>query len=152
MFYSDSRQNNITFYTADWKSEMKMPAKSSVGPCSELKWPIIILLTLTFVAAAGKLKLLLSVAIISNYSLIIIRRWRPHINNKRNTHRCPIILSQVLLFYFADLGSSQYWDFRERSLRAVTALKDHTTALNDHRGALNDPQVLEFQCKTHPQN
>ena len=46
----------------------------------------------------------------------------------------------------------QYWDFRERSLRAVTALKDHTTALNDHRGALNDPQVLEFQCKTHPQN
>ena len=46
----------------------------------------------------------------------------------------------------------QYWDFRERSLRAVTALKDHTTALKDHRGALNDPQVLEFQCKTHPQN
>ena len=47
---------------------------------------------------------------------------------------------------------NQYWDFRERSLRAVTALKDHTTALKDHRGALNDPQVLEFQCKTHPQN
>ena len=46
----------------------------------------------------------------------------------------------------------QYWDFWERSLRAVTALKDHTTALNDHRGALNDPQVLEFQFKTHPQN
>ena len=106
MFYSDSRQNNITFYTADWKSEMKMPAMSLAGPCSKLKWPIIILLTLTFVWAPGKLKLLLSVAIISNYSPIIIRRWRPHINNKRNTHRCPIILSQVLLFYFADLGSS----------------------------------------------
>ena len=110
MFYSDSRQNNITFYTADWKSEMKMPGIlvqcQQCQQCAELKWPIIILLTLTFVAAAGKLKLLLSVAIISNYSLIIIRRWRPHINNKRNTHRRPIILSQVLLFYFADLGSS----------------------------------------------
>ena len=37
MFYSDSRQNNITFYTADWKSEMKMPGISmpalSVSPC-----------------------------------------------------------------------------------------------------------------------
>ena len=50
------------------------------------------------------------------------------------------------------LNKIQYWDFREWSLRAVTALKDHTTALKDHTGALNDPQVLEFQCKTHPQN
>ena len=59
------------------------------------------------------------------------------------------IFSQINKRY---LQYIQYWDFRERSLRAVTALKDHTTALKHHTGALNDPQVLEFQCKTHPQN
>ena len=103
MFYSDSRQNNITFYTADWKSEMKMPAMSLAGPCSKLKWPIIILLTLTFVWAPGKLKLLLSVAIISNYSPIIIRRWRPHIIT-RGTHTAAPLDSQLLLFYFSQFG------------------------------------------------
>ena len=56
------------------------------------------------------------------------------------------------IYFLALINVYQYWDFRERSLRAVTALNDHTTALKHHTGALNDPQVLEFQCKTHPQN
>ena len=155
MFYSDSRQNNITFYTADWKSEMKMPGIlvqcQQCQQCAELKWPIIILLTLTFVAAAGKLKLLLSVAIISNYSLIIIRRWRPHINNKRNTHRYPIILTGSA-FLFCRFGLQLELMLRNRksfygtnSIYLVGALTTHKTKYREQPIKDTKKIMLELQ-------
>ena len=151
MFYSDSRQNNITFYTADWKSEMKMPGIlvqcQQCQQCAELKWPIIILLTLTFVWAWGKLKLLLSVAIISNYGTIIIRRWRPHIITS-GTHTAAPLDSQLLLFYIWQFGlRSGPNSFSEREV-LIQFIRSRHTPLSNLYKPVNKRQkkiMLELQ-------
>ena len=100
---------------------------------AKMKWPIIILLTLTFVAAAGKLKLLLSVAIISNYSLIIIRRWRPHIITS-GTHTAAPLDSQLLLFYIWQFGlRSGPNSFSEREVLIQFIRSRHTPLSNLYR-------------------